>query len=60
MFNLTVSIKKLVYQTLVELEEFSMPWNLVVIVGFNWVFPIYSAIKSKKIPKLELMLGVIC
>jgi hypothetical protein len=37
-----------------------MSWNLVGIVGFNWVCPIYLAIKSKKNSRLKLILGVIC
>jgi hypothetical protein len=37
MFNLTVSIEKLVYQTSAELEAFSMPWNwwgLLDLIGY--------------------------
>ena len=38
----------------------SIAGSAAATVGFNWVCPIYSAIKSKEILRLKLMLGVIC
>ena len=40
MFNLTISTEPLVYQTSAWMRAFSVPWNLVGIVGFNWSFSI--------------------